>query len=174
MASGVWLREQREKEEIKELGIGVANGEWRVGSGLVLRGRVLNHKDAMTQMAHKEKSMKICLIREHIFLNTNGEWSLAKRERGKKGIGLVVTGRVLNHKDAMTQKGYKEKSVKICLICGISFLKTQGTQSPLVSLVKTFLYFIFNILFQRSIYVCFLQHYIHLHNTMLKIPNTQF
>ena len=56
-----------------------------------------------------------------IFLNINGEWNLAKRtkrERGIKefGIGLVVRGRVLNHKDAMTQKGHKEKSVKICLI----------------------------------------------------------
>ena len=79
MASGVWLREQREKEEIKEFGI-----------GLVVRGRVLNHKDTMTQKGHKEKSVKICLIREHIFLNTNGEWSLAKRtkrERGKKESG---------------------------------------------------------------------------------------
>ena len=49
----------------------------------------------------------------------NGEWSCGslakrtKRERGKKefGIGLVV--RVLNHKGAKTQKGHKEKSVKI-------------------------------------------------------------
>ena len=55
----------------------------------------MNHKGAKTQKRHKEKSVKIWLIREHIFLNTNGEWSLAKRtkrERGKKefGIGLVV------------------------------------------------------------------------------------
>ena len=110
MASGIWLREQRDKEEKKELGI------W-----LVVRGKVLNHKDAMTQKGHKEKSVKIYQIGEHIFLNTNGEWSLAKRtksERGKKelGIWLVVRGRVLNHKDAMTQKGHKEKSMKICLI----------------------------------------------------------
>ena len=107
----------------------------------------------------------------------SGIWLREQREKEEKkefGIGVVVRGRVLNHKDAMTQKGHKEKSVKICLICGISFLKTQGTQSPLVSLVKTFLYFVFNILFQRSLYVCFLQHYTHLHHTMLKIPNTQF
>ena len=84
MARGVWLREQREKEEKKELGI-----------GLVLRGRVLNHKDAMTQKEHKEKSVKIYQIGEHIFLNTNGEWSLAKRtkrDRGKKGIWNWVSG----------------------------------------------------------------------------------
>ena len=77
---GVWLKEQREKKEKKEFGI-----------GLVVRGRVLNHKDAMTQKGHKEKSVKICLIREHIFLNTNGEWNLAKRtksERGKKEFGI--------------------------------------------------------------------------------------
>ena len=49
----------------------------------------MNHKDAMTQKEHKEKSVKICLICEHIFLNPNGEWSLpkrTKRERGNKGI----------------------------------------------------------------------------------------
>ena len=56
MASGVWLREQREKEEKKEFGI-----------GLVVRGRVLNHKDAMTQKGHKEKSVKVYQIGEHIF-----------------------------------------------------------------------------------------------------------
>ena len=62
-------------------------GKKELGIGLVVRGRVLNHKDAMTQKGHNEKSVKIWLIREHIFLNTNGEWSLAKRtkrERGKK------------------------------------------------------------------------------------------
>ena len=51
-------------------------GKKEFGIGLVVRGRVLNHKDAMTQKGHKEKSVKICLIREHIFLNTNGEWNL--------------------------------------------------------------------------------------------------
>ena len=77
-------------------------GKKEFGIGLVVRGRVLNHKDAMTQKGHKEKSVKICLICEHIFLNTNGVWNLTKRttsERGKKelGIWLVVRGRVLNH-----------------------------------------------------------------------------
>ena len=91
-------------------GLGVASGEWvngewswgslakrtksergkkELGIELVVRGRVLNHKDAMTQKGHKEKSVKIYQIGEHIFLNTNGEWSLAKRtksERGKKVI----------------------------------------------------------------------------------------
>ena len=71
--AGVWLREQREKEEKKELGI-----------GLVVRGRVLNHKDAMTQKGHKEKSVKICLIREHIFKH---KW------RVEFGIGLVLKGK---------------------------------------------------------------------------------
>ena len=56
MASGIWLIEQREKEEKKEFGI-----------GLVMRGRVLNHKSAKTQKRHKEKSVKIYQIREHIF-----------------------------------------------------------------------------------------------------------
>ena len=70
MASGVWLREQREKEEF--------------GIGLVVRGRVLNHKDAMTQKGHKEKSVKICLIREHIFKH---KW------RVEFGIGLVLKGK---------------------------------------------------------------------------------
>ena len=52
----------------------------------------------------------------------NGEWlcvNLAKRtkrERGKKEFGIGLVGRVLNHKGAKTQKGHKEKSVKICLI----------------------------------------------------------
>ena len=70
-------------------------GKKELGIGLVVRGRVLNHKDAKTQKGHKEKSMKICLICEHIFLNTNGEWNLAKktkRERGKKGICNWVSG----------------------------------------------------------------------------------
>ena len=129
----------------------------------------MNHKDAMTQKGHKEKSVKICLIREHIFLNTNGEWNLAKRtkrERGKKGIWnwVMVWGRVLNHKGTKAQKGHKEKSVKICLICGISFLKTQGTQSPLVSLMKTFLYFVFNILFKSPCMFVF-YHIVTLNNT---------
>ena len=74
MASGIWLIEQREKEEKKEFGI-----------GLVVRGqRVLNHKGAKTQKRHKEKSVKICLIREHIFLNKNGEWNLAKRTKRER------------------------------------------------------------------------------------------
>ena len=63
-------------------------GKKELGIGLVVRGqRVLNHKGAKTQKRHKEKSVKIWLIREHIFLNTNGEWSLAnrtKKEREKK------------------------------------------------------------------------------------------
>ena len=70
---GVWLREQRVKEEKKEFAI-----------GLVGRGRVLNHKDAMTQMGYKEKSVKICLIREHIFKH---KW------RVEFGIGLVLKGK---------------------------------------------------------------------------------
>ena len=56
--AGIWLREQREKEEKKEFAI-----------GLVVRRRVLNHKDAKPQKGHKEKSVKICLICEHIFLH---------------------------------------------------------------------------------------------------------
>ena len=106
----------------------------------------------------------------------SGVWLREQREKEEKkefGIGLVGRGRVLNHKGTKAQKGHKEKSVRICLICGISFLKTQGTQSFLLSVLKTFLYFVFNILFQRSLYVCFLQHYTHLHHIMLKIPNTK-
>ena len=67
----------------------------------------------------------------------NGEcsWgSLAKRtksERGKKEFGIVLVVRVLNHKGAKTQKGHKEKSVRICLICGISFLNTKHIKFPL-------------------------------------------
>ena len=103
MASGIWLREQREKEEKKELGI-----------GLVVR--VLNHKDAMTQKGHKEKSVKICLIGEHIFLNTNGGWNLAKRtkrERRKKGIWNWVSG---EGKGFEPQRRYDTKGTqrKIC------------------------------------------------------------
>ena len=56
MASGVWLREQREKEE---------KGIWNWVSGET--GRVLNHKGAKTQKGHKEKSVKIYHIREHNF-----------------------------------------------------------------------------------------------------------
>ena len=61
MVSGVWLREQREKEEF--------------GIGLLVR--VLNHKGAKTQKGHKKKSVKIYQIREHIFLNT-------KKQRRKR------------------------------------------------------------------------------------------
>ena len=50
----------------------------------MVRGRVLNHKDAMTQKEHKEKSVKICLIREHIFKH---KW------RVEFGIGLVLKGK---------------------------------------------------------------------------------
>ena len=77
---GIWLREQRVKEEKKKFGI-----------GLVVRGTLLNHKGAKTQKGHKEKSVKICLIRDHIFLNINGEWNLAKRtkrKRKKRNLGL--------------------------------------------------------------------------------------
>ena len=49
-------------------------GIWNWVSGEA--GRVLNHKGAKTQKGHKEKSVKICLICEHIFLHTNGEWNL--------------------------------------------------------------------------------------------------
>ena len=80
MASGIWLTEQKEKEE---------KGIWNWVSGEAVR--VLNHKGAKTQKGHKEKSVKICLIREHIFLHTNGEWNLAnrtKRERGKRNSEL--------------------------------------------------------------------------------------
>ena len=74
----------------------------------------MNHKDAMTQKGHKEKSVKICLIREHIFLNTNSEWGLAKRtkrERGKKelGIGLVVRGKGFEPQRRYDAKGTQRK-----------------------------------------------------------------
>ena len=58
----------------------------------MVRGRVLNHKDAMTQKGQKEKSVKICLICEHIFLNTNGEGNLAKRTKRERGICNWVSG----------------------------------------------------------------------------------
>ena len=91
-----------------------ARGKKEFGIGLVVR--VLNHKGAKTQKGHKEKSVKICLICEHIFLNTNGEWNLAKRtksEIGKKGIWNWVSG---EGKGFEPQRRYDAKGTqrKIC------------------------------------------------------------
>ena len=63
-----------------------------------------------------------------------------KRERKKKefGIGLVVS--VLNHKGAKTQKGHKEKSVKICLIREHFFepLRSKGAKETQRKIVQIF------------------------------------
>ena len=77
----------------------------------------MNRGGAKTQKGQKEKSVKICLIRpirEPIFLNTNGEWNLAKRtkrERGKKrNLELGEEGRFLNLKGAKMRRSTKNNT----------------------------------------------------------------